>query len=377
MQVILVAQLADFRFTHARQLSQTRIGEAFTLQHAQEVSVQAGDAQLRDLLFQTHQLLNLHQEPAVNVGQVEHAVDGQARTEGIGDVPDTLSARVFQLAANFGQRFRVVQAHFRVEAGRAHFEAAQRFLQGFLLRAANRHHFTDRFHLGGQTVVRAREFLEVEARNFGHNVVDGRLEGRRRAATGDVVHQLVEGVTHRQLRRHFRNREAGRFRGQRGGTGHARVHFDNNQTAGFRVHRELHVRTAGFHADFTQYRHRGVTHDLIFFVGQRLGRCYGDGVTGMDAHRVEVFDGADDDAVVVFITHHFHLVLFPANQRFINQQLVGWGKVQTAFADFFELFAVVGDTATGAAHGEARADNAREANVSGNRQRFFHGVSDA
>ncbi|SAA12983.1 Uncharacterised protein [Enterobacter hormaechei] len=352
VQVILVAQLADLRFTYARQFSQTRIGEAFTLQHAQEVCVQAVDAQLCHFLFQTHQLFNLHQEPAVDVSQVKYAVDREARTEGIGDVPDTLCARVFQLAADFGQCFRVVQADFRVKAGRAHFQATQRFLQGFLLRAANRHDFTNGFHLGSQTVVRAGEFLEIKARNFGHNVVDGRFEGRWRAATGDVVHQLVKGVTHRQFRRHFRNREAGGFGGQRGGTGHARVHFDNNQTAGFRVHRELHVRAAGFHADFTQYRHRGVTHDLVLFVGQRLSWRNGDGVAGVDPHRVEVFDGADDDAVVVFITHHFHLVLFPANQRFINQQLFGWGEIQTAFANLFELFAVVGDTAAGAAHSE-------------------------
>ncbi|MNB90569.1 hypothetical protein D3C75_376290 [compost metagenome] len=96
----------------------------------------------------------------------------------------------------------------------------------------------------------------------------------------------------------------------------------------------------------------------------------------MDTHGVEVFDRADDDAVVVFITHHFHLVLFPANQRLVNQQLFGRGKIQTALANLFELFAVVGDTAAGAAHGEARADDARIADVSGNRQRFFHGVCD-
>ncbi len=96
----------------------------------------------------------------------------------------------------------------------------------------------------------------------------------------------------------------------------------------------------------------------------------------MDTHRIEVFDRADDDAVVVFITHHFHLVLFPADQRFINQQLVGWREVQTAFADFFELFTVVSDTAAGAAHGKGRTDDAREAHVSGNRQRFFHSVRD-
>ena len=96
----------------------------------------------------------------------------------------------------------------------------------------------------------------------------------------------------------------------------------------------------------------------------------------MDTHRIEVFDGADDDAVVVFITHHFHLVLFPANQRFINQQLFGWGEIQTAFANLFELFAVVGDTAAGAAHGERWADDARIAHVSRDGQRFFHIVCD-
>ena len=271
VQVILVAQLADFCFTHAREFCQTRVGKAFAFQLAQEVSVQASDTHFCDFLFQTHQLFNLYQEPAVNVGQVEHAVYRQARAESIGDIPDTLCACIFQFAANFGQRFRIIEAHFRVEASCAHFQAAQRFLQGFLLRATNRHHFANRFHLSGQTVVRPGEFLEVEARNFGDHVVDGRLEGGRSTPAGDVVHQFVEGVTHRQFRRHFSNREAGRFRRQRRRTRHARVHFDNNQATVFRVHRKLDVGTTGFNADFTQHRHRGVTHDLIFFVGQRLG----------------------------------------------------------------------------------------------------------
>jgi len=376
VQVILVAQLADFRFAHASQLRQTRIGKAFTLELTQEVGVEAGNTDFSHFLFQTHQLFNLHQEPAVDIGQVEHAINGEARAESVSDVPDTLSARVFQLAANLGQRFRVIEAHFRVETGSAHFQAAQRFLQGLLLGTANRHHFAHRLHLGGQTVVRADEFFKVEAWDFGHDVVDGRLKRRRGAAAGDIVHQLIKGVTNRQLRRHFSDREAGGFRGQRRGAGDARVHFDNDQATIFRVHRELNVGAAGLYADFTQYRHRGVTHDLVLFVGQGLRRRHGDGVAGVDAHRVEVFDGADDDAVVVFITHHFHLVLFPADQRFINQQLVGRGEIQTAFADLFELFAVVGDTAAGAAHRKGRTDDAREANFSGNRQRFFHGMRD-
>src|SRR5699024_4879870 len=104
------------------------------------------------------------------------------------------------------------------------FQAAQGFLQGFLLRATNRHHFANRFHLSGQTVVSTGEFLEVEARNFSHHVVDGRLEGGRSTPASDVVHQFIEGVTNRQFRRHFGNRETGGFRRQRRRTGHSRVH---------------------------------------------------------------------------------------------------------------------------------------------------------
>ena len=207
----MIAHLADFRFAYACQFRQTRIGKAFTLQVAQEVSVEAVDAHSRHFLFQAHQLFDLYQEPAVDIGQVEDTVDGETGAEGISDVPDTLGARVFQLAADFGQRFRIVEADFRVEAGGAHFQAAQRFLQRFLLRATNRHHFADGFHLRGQTVVSASEFFKVKAWNFGHNIVDGRFEGSRSTAAGNVVHQLIEGVTYRQLRRHFGNREAGRF----------------------------------------------------------------------------------------------------------------------------------------------------------------------
>ncbi|MND67910.1 hypothetical protein D3C80_593440 [compost metagenome] len=92
----------------------------------------------------------------------------------------------------------------------------------------------------------------------------------------------------------------------------------------------------------------------------------------MDTHGIEVFDRTNDDAVIVLIAHHLHLVLFPADQRFVDQQLFGWRQIQSALADLFELFAVVGDAATGATHGKGRTDNAREADVSGHRQRFFH-----
>ena len=60
---------------------------------------------------------------------------------------------------------------------------------------------------------------------------------------------------------------------------------------------------------------------LVFLVGQRLGRRDGDGVAGMDAHRVEVLDGADDDDVVRLVAHHLQFVLLPADERLLDEDL--------------------------------------------------------
>ena len=59
-----------------------------------------------------------------------------------------------------------------------------------------------------------RKFLEGEARNLDHAVIDRRLETRRRFAR-DVVADFVERVTDRQFRGDFRDRESGRLRRQR------------------------------------------------------------------------------------------------------------------------------------------------------------------
>jgi hypothetical protein len=40
----------------------------------------------------------------------------------------------------------------------------------------------------------------------------------------------------------------------------------------------------------------------------------GDRVAGVHAHRVEVLDGADDDAVVLVVAHDLHLEFLPAEQ---------------------------------------------------------------
>ena len=373
----LVAVRAQALLGNAQQLGQTRVGEALALELEHQVIVDGGQTQGLHSGFVLDQIFDLHQEPLVDAGQLEHFGDALAGAESIGHVPDAVGAGHGQLTTQSAFSFRVVEVELRIEAGNADFQAAQGFLHRLLEGTADGHDFTHGLHLGGQAGVGFREFLEGKTRHLGHHIIDGRLERRRGTTAGDVVGQLVEGVTDSQLGGDLGDREAGGLRGQRRGTRHARVHLDHHHAPGVRADAELHVGAAGFHADLTQHRQRGVAHDLVFLVGQGLRRGNGDRVAGVHAHRVEVLDGADDDAVVLLVADHLHLVFLPADQRFVDQQLVGRRQVQATGADFFEFFTVVGDAAAGAAHGEGRTDDAGEADLLQHAVGFFHIVRDA
>ena len=83
----------------------------------------------------------------------------------------------------------------------------------------------------------------------------------------------------------------------------------------------------------------------------------------MHAHWVDVLDRANDDAVIFFVAHHLHLVLFPAKYGLFDQHFVGRRGVDAAFDDVDELGLVVGDAAAGAAHREGRTDDGGQADV--------------
>ena len=97
-----------------------------------------------------------------------------------------------------------------VELGALGLQRAHRLLQRLGEAAAERHHLADALHVRRQGGVGAGELLEGEPRDLHHDVVEARLEARRRLG-GDVVRDLVEGVAERELRGDLRDREAGRL----------------------------------------------------------------------------------------------------------------------------------------------------------------------
>ena len=354
-------QRRDGRLVGSGEGRQARVGKALRLQ-ATERTRPVGQAAGAHLGFRFHDCPQLPQEPRIDLGDVVDLLDRHAEPEGLRAAQEPVRRRAPEGGADGVLVVALAEAgdgHL-VEAGEPGLEAAQRLLQRLGEGAADRHDFADRLHRGGQDRLGPGKLLEGEARYLGDDIVDGRLERGRCRAAGDVVVELVEGVADGELGGDLRDRKAGRLRGERRGARDARVHLDHHQAPVGRVDGELHVRPAGLDPDLAQDRDGRVAHQLQFLVGQRQGRGDGDRIAGVDAHRVDVLDRADDDAVVVAVADDLHLELLPAEHQFLDQHLAGRRGVDAALDDLQELLAVVGDAATGAAEGEGRPDDRRQ-----------------
>ena len=130
-----------------------------------------------------------------------------------------------------------------------------------------------------------------------------------------------------------------------------------------RVDRKLNVGPAGLDPDLADDSAREVAHPLVFLVGQRQRRRDGNAVAGVDAHRIDVLDRADDDEVVGAVAHDLELELFPADHRLFEQHLVDRAEIEPAAGELAELLDVVGNSCADAAERERRPDDARKAEL--------------
>ena len=175
----------------------------------------------------------------------------------------------------------------------------------------------------------------------------------RRRLAGDVVAHLVEAVADRELRRDLRDREARGLARERGARRDTRGFISMiDHLARLRVDRELHVRAAGLDTDAADARERGVAHQLVLDVGERLRGRDRDRLAGVHAHRVEVLDRADDDDVVGVVAHDLELVFLPADDAALDQDLRDRARGEAALGDALHLVVVVRDAGAAAAEDE-------------------------
>ena len=361
---------ADLGLLRARQLGKASVGEALALEEEHVGLRERGERIAAELVLGLDDLADLIEEPRIDGGEFVELFVRHAGADAVGKEEDAFGAGHGDFVAKLldaGARF--------VEAVVAGLQTAQGLLQGFLEGAADGHHLAHGLHLRREAVVGGRELLE--ARHLRDDVVDRRLEGGGREAAGDFVAQLVERVAHGELGGDAGDREARGLGGECGGAGDARIHLDDDHAARLGIDGELDVGAARVDADLAQNGDRGVAHALVLAVGERLGGRNRDGVARMHAHRVEVLDGADDDAVVRSVADDFHFVLLPAEERLLDEELVRGRELKAAFADLDEALHVVGDAAAGAAERERRTDHGREAELRLKLLGLAKGIGDA
>ena len=209
-------------------------------------------------LLLLEKFLNVVQEPGVDGADLMDLLRGESREEGmahgkdpfgIGDAEETLDRVGVPRSVGLA-RFDVLG--IASESGAARLQRAECFLERLLEGASDRHRLADALHLTGEGGVCLGEFLEGEAGDFHHAVVDGGFEAGRRGL-GDVVFEFVEAVADGEFRSDLGDRVSGRLGGECRGTRDAGIHLDDDLASILGVHRKLNVGSPGLHADRTDH----------------------------------------------------------------------------------------------------------------------------
>ncbi len=211
--------------------------------------------------------------------------------------------------------------------------------------------------MGGEGGVGAGELLEGEAGPLDDDVVDGGLEAGGCDA-GDVVVDLIEAVADREAGGDLGDGKAGGLGGEGGGAGDPGVHLDHEDLLGLGIDGELDVGATGLHPDGADHGDGLVAELLVEVVGEGLLWGDGDGVPGVDPHRVDVLDRADDHDVVGPIAHHLELELPPADDGLIEQDLPDRRCLEPLGGDLLELLLAASDPPSPAPEGEGGAHDA-------------------
>ena len=306
-------------------------------------------------VFHVYDDLQLIDKPLIDLRDAVDLLVAVATAECLGDDPDTtVIDTVKQLMKIMVVEIREVIGHQRIDVL---LEGADGLHEAALEVVCNRHHLTGRLHLGTEDVLCGDELVERKTWHLDDTVIEHRLEGCI-GLTGNGVLDFIEGVAQCDLRGHLRDRVTGRLRCEGGGSGYTRVYLDDTVLEALRVQSILYITAAG-DAELGDDIERGGTEHLVLLIRQRLGRSHDDGVTCVDANRVEVLHITYGDDIARRITHHLVLDFLPAGDAALDQNLVYAAETETVLEDLLALLTVLCDTTTGTAEGEGRTQHDR------------------
>ena len=365
--------LAHVLFADAEDLGDVLVAEAVLLGLDEEFIGREATRSLEHFFFELNEFAHLLHEVSLFVGGGEDFFVGSTLTESFVHLEVTFRRSGLHHFKEFFLAL-LVEVLGKAEARTAVFETTDSLLEGFLVGLADSHDFTHSLHLGAEAVVHAAELFECPASELEHHVVTAR--GVLFEASIAPVRNLVEGKAGSELCRNKSDRETSSLGSKSGGTRGTRVDFDDHHAARLGVMSELDVGTAN-HADGF-HNLEGIALEA-FFEGLVDGEERGcaEGVTGMHAHRVNVFDEADGNHLVLGVADHFDFEFFPTEDGFFDEALVRHGEFKTVGANGAEFFHVVAETAASTTHGVCRANDDRVTDFGHDLFGFFHRVANA
>ena len=257
------------------------------------------------------------------------------------------------------------------QAVAAGFQAADGFLEGFLVVLADAHDFAYRTHLRTQLVFHAFEFFKGPAGELDYHIVSVRhiFVQSPVFSAGDVLQGEAAG----QHGGNEGDREAGSLGSQSGGTGGTGIDFDNNDAVGFRIMGKLYVGAADNLNAFNDFISL-LLQTLLTFLRNGEHRGGTERIAGMHAEGIDILNKADGDHVVFTVPDNFQLQLFPAENGFFHKNLSHQACLEASCAYCFQLVHVVNESAACAAHGISGTEYYGIAKTIRNGQRLFHAV---
>ncbi len=289
----------DFTFEAARHVRDLAIRKSLHFGIQKKLEWQAFQVVLFELSLRFDELLNLLQEPEINLGDFMNAADGDAHLHRIVKHEYPIPGSMFELVKD---GILICDAlAVRAQAISTDLEGLGGLVQSLLEAASNAHHLAHGLHLQAQAAVCPFKLVEVPTGDLHDDIVQGGLEIRR-GGLGDLVAQFIQGVADGELGGNFGDGVAGRFRGQGRRARNPRVDFDGDDVLGVvRAHRKLHVASSSEIANGPHHVNGHVAHLLVRRVAQGHRRGHRNGVARVNAHGVHVLNRTDNDDVVVLI----------------------------------------------------------------------------
>ena len=321
-------------------------------------------------LLHLHKNRNLIDEPVVNHGNLMNFLIGNTTAQRFRDHPNSTVIYHMKLLhqlclRQFGKIVGLQTIHMLLQR-------TDCLHQRTLKVVTDTHNLSGSLHLCAQGSLGCQELVKRQSRNLYHTVVQHRLKAGIGLLRNGILN-LVQCVAQRNLRRHLGNRVTGGLGSQRGRTGYTRIYLDNTVFKGFRMQRILYVTSSGNIQLIDDVQSRASKH-LILLVPQCLGRSNYDGVSGVNANRIDVLHITYGDAVAVGIAHYLILDFLPACDTALYQHLSHTAQTKSVGKNVNQLLLIVGDTTAASAQRKSRTKHHRITDGIGKFDTVLHGI---